>query len=145
MKKCVVFYAIAVIVVALFFAFQVLRSDVADVLTAKGWLFYLTSCVSHAACLCIVPLLGCVLPTCFGKDRIGRWIGGVLLTVLMYFIWLDSNVFAIYRFHINGFVMNMVLGPGAGDIFAFSPMVYAKEVGAVVVISLGAYGAWRVV
>lgn len=143
MKKCVVFYAIAVIVVALFFAFQVLRSDVADVLTAKGWLFYLTSCVSHAACLCIVPLLGCVLPTCFGKDRIGRWIGGVLLTVLMYFIWLDSNVFAIYRFHINGFVMNMVLGPGAGDIFAFSPMVYAKELIAVLLMALLVWGAWK--
>lgn len=145
LKSCVAYYALAVIAMILFFVVQLFRSDVTEQLDVRGWIFYLTSCVSHAACLGIIPLLGSLIPTAFGKSKIGRWIGGVLLTVLLYFLWLDSNVYAIYRFHINGFVMNMVLGPGAGEIFAFSPMVYAKEVGAVVVISLGAYGAWRVV
>ena len=41
---------------------------------------------------------------------------------------LNAQVYALYRFHINGFVLNMVFGPGAGDIFTFNASLYIKEI-----------------
>lgn len=68
-----------------------------------------------------------------------------LVAILAILLFLDHQVYAIYRFHINGFVLSMVFGEGASQIFNFDLMLYLKEglaflgvVLAVVVLEKGA-------
>lgn len=64
--------------------------------------------------------------------------GGVLyviaISLLGVLLFLDMQVFDIYRFHINGFILNMVFSPQATDIFTFDAMLYVKEVSLFLVI-----------
>lgn len=63
----------------LLFAFQLfsfMNSIVASVMDVTGWLFFITSCVSHAACLALIPFLLLFLPLCLlGQWRVG---GGIV-------------------------------------------------------------------
>lgn len=116
----------------LLFAVQLglfMNSIVASVMDFTGWMFFITSCVSHAACLALVPFLLLYIPLCL----CGQWKwGGVSLitfvSVVSLLLFLDMQVFNIYRFHINGFVLNMVFSPHATDIFTFDTMLYVKEI-----------------
>ena len=73
--------------------------------------------------------------------------GAVLLvtttSLLAILIFLNMQVYHIYRFHINGMVLSMVMGEGASDIFVFSPLLYLKEGGLLALIALLCVGlAW---
>lgn len=71
--------------------------------------------------------------------RIVQIAGIVLLCIINY---LNSQVYAIYHFHINGFVLSMVFGEGAGEIFNFDIMLYLKEIALFVVVAAIVIGIW---
>lgn len=109
--------------------FLFMNEIVASVMDFTGWTFFVTSCISHAACLALIPFLLLYLPLCLLRQW--KWGGGLFvafISVLSLLLFLDMQVFAIYRFHINGFVLNMVFSPQATDIFTFDAMLYVKEV-----------------
>ena len=108
----------------------------------EGWVFFAASCVSHASQFALVPyLLSLLFLLCRYRKTalVVQIIGVVLLSVLNY---LNSQVFSIYHFHINGFVLSMVFGKGAGEIFNFDILLYLKEVGLFAVVAAVVVGVW---
>ena len=137
LKQGFLFYAFSTILIAIQFGFYIVGSPVLDYMDFEGWVFFAASCVSHASQFALLPyLLGFLVLLCrFPKTaRVVQIVGVVLLCVLNY---LNSQVYAIYHFHINGFVLSMVFGEGAGEIFNFDALLYLKEAGLFAIV----YGA----
>ncbi|RPE81404.1 DUF3413 domain-containing protein [Vulcaniibacterium tengchongense] len=82
--------------------------------------------------------------------RSARWL--TVVAVLLQTLWLalllaDSKVFALYRFHLNGMVANMLFGGALQEQVTFSPRMWATLAAAgaallAVQIAL-AWGCWR--
>ena len=108
----------------------------------EGWLFFITSCISHAAMFALIPYLLSLIFTfcrCTKTARIVQIVGIILLCIINY---LNSQVYAIYHFHINGFVLSMVFGEGAGEIFNFDIMLYLKEIALFLMVAAIVVGTW---
>ena len=93
-----------------------------------GWTFFITSCLSHAAILVLILLLLFFLPWALLRMRrlaTVLFVGAVSLLVMVALI--NLQVYKIYRFHINGFILNMLTGPNAGDIFDFDGRLFIEE------------------
>ncbi len=121
------FYAFSTLLIAVQFGSYITGSSMLDFMDFEGWIFFIASCISHASQFAVVPyllaaiLLACRLPK---TAVVVQFIGVVLLCILNY---LNSQVYAIYHFHINGFVLSMVFGEGASQIFTFDTLLYVKE------------------
>lgn len=129
-KPGFLYLALSTAFIAIQFLLFIKGSTVLSSMDFTGWLFYVTSCVSHAACLALIPFLLLYLPL----SALHHWkIGGALMVMLLslvsVLIFLDMQVYDIYRFHINGFILNMVFSSGATEIFAFDTLLYLKEFG----------------
>lgn len=135
LKQGFLFYAFSTILIAIQFGFYIVGSPVLDYMDFEGWVFFAASCVSHASQFALLPyLLGILvlLCRCPKTARVVQIVGVVLLCVLNY---LNSQVYAIYHFHINGFVLSMVFGEGAGEIFNFDALLYLKEAGLFAIVA----------
>ncbi|MDE6353974.1 MAG: DUF3413 domain-containing protein, partial [Prevotella sp.] len=118
-------------------------SPVAAMMDFEGWLFFVVSCVYHAACLALLPFVLLFTPFgLFGRYRIGGALMAFGVSLLSVLIFLNMQVYDIYRFHINGFVLNMVTGDGAGEIFTFDTMLYVKEVTFFLLLIAVSFGLW---
>ena len=129
------FFITTTLIISLQFVKTMLGSQVLELMDGGGWAFYLTSCVSHAACLSLPALLVygfCNLIHLHRAGKAGMVIMGIILSCL---VAIDEQVYIIYRFHINGFVINMITGPAAGEIFNFDMWLYVKCAFGVLVIS----------
>lgn len=95
-----------------------------------GWVYYLSSSLMHAVLIGAVPFLVVYLPLALAgvRNRISIPILGTLYGLLILLAVVNRFVFQIYHFHINGFVLDMLFSPGAGDIFVFSFWLYVKAV-----------------
>ena len=129
-KPGFLYLALSTVFLAVQFLLFIKGSSVLLSMDFTGWLFFITSCVSHAACLTLIPFLLFYLPL----SALHHWkIGGALmvtvLSLVSVLIFLDMQVYDIYRFHINGFLLNMVFSSGATEIFAFDTLLYLKEFG----------------
>lgn len=135
MKQGCLFYALSTLLIAIQFGGYMIGSTILDFMDFEGWVFFIASCVSHASQFALLPyllailLLLCRLPK---VAKVVQVVGVILLCVLNY---LNSQVYAIYHFHINGFVLSMVFGEGASEIFTFSPWLYVKEAALFVVVA----------
>lgn len=127
-KVCFLFYALSTILLAIMFGTYIIGSTTLNLMDFEGWVFFAASCISHASQIALAPFIIAQIPLLFGLRRIAYWVQGVLMAVILVLNYLNEQVYALYRFHINGFVINMVTGPAAGDIFTFSTELYLKEV-----------------
>ena len=106
----------------------ILRSPSLSFMDVGGWVYFVCSCLSHAALFAAVPFLLLYLPAALLGAGV-KWSGGlmcvgeVLITIVLI---INSFVYGLYHFHINGLVLSMLTGPGAADIFVFSPWIYFK-------------------
>jgi len=83
--------------------------------------------ISHFAMLVFIPYLLLYLPVAiiFPKRKFLVIVAAFITTFILTILFLDSFVFSIYRFHIyNGFILEMLSGPGASDIFEFKVSQY---------------------
>lgn len=74
-------------------------------------------------CRCVCCLLLCfVIPPEKTAD------GVLIVASLSVFIlvYVDRQVYSLYKFHIQGFVFDMLLDEGAGDVFVFDKGIYYK-------------------
>lgn len=118
-KQGFLFFAFSTLLIALQFGLYITDSSILGLMDLEGWLFFITSCISHAAIFALIPYLLSLIFTfcrCTKTARIVQIVGIILLCIINY---LNSQVYAIYHFHINGFVLSMVFGEGAGEIFQF--------------------------
>lgn len=141
-KQGFLFYAFSTLLIALQFGLYITDSSILELMDLEGWLFFITSCISHAAMFALIPYLLSLIFTfcrCTKTARIVQIVGIVLLCIINY---LNSQVYAIYHFHINGFVLSMVFGEGAGEIFNFDIMLYLKEIALFLVVAAIVIGIW---
>jgi membrane-anchored protein YejM (alkaline phosphatase superfamily) len=83
--------------------------------------------------------------------RAPAWIAiplGVLSSIgLLTALLIDTQVYQLYRFHINAGVMNLLLGGAAAETFEFSGSMYAQAAAValtiIAVASLSAFLLWR--
>ena len=128
LRQGLVYYFPATLLIGVIFACYIPGDPIADTLDGLGWVFFLTSCLGHAAVLMLVLLLAAFLPwALMGLRRLAAvlFVGstGVLASVAF----VNMQVYKIYRFHINGFILNMLTGPAAGEIFDFDLKLWLTE------------------
>ena len=132
MKNCktgFIYLTLATIFMAIQFLFFIKGSTALASMDFSGWLFFITSCFSHAATLALIPFLILYLPLAAWRHwKIGGSIMVAVLSVVSILIFLDMQVYDLYRFHINGFIINMVFSTGASEVFAFDTLLYLKEI-----------------
>ena len=123
--------------------FYIKGDTVCDSMDAVGWVFYLTSCLSHTAIVMLLLWLVLYLP--WALLRLHRLAATLLVTgttLLTALAFVNMQVYKIYRFHINGFILNMLTGPNAGDIFDFDAKLYLTEGMILAVIAALCIGGW---
>lgn len=119
---------IYVLLLALLFFTFILGSSVIRVMDAGGWLFFMCSCVSHAASIILILFLLVYTPLDLLLSRRTASVVFLIFTSFLFMlVFLDKQVYALYRFHINGFVLNMVFGEGVTEIFEFDAWLLVKE------------------
>ncbi|MBR1395820.1 MAG: DUF3413 domain-containing protein [Prevotella sp.] len=123
-----IYFLLCTLLLAMVLFSYILRSPSLSFMDVGGWIYFVCSCLSHAALFAALPFLLLYLPAALiGAGP--KWSGGlmcvgeVLVTVVLI---INSFVYGLYHFHINGLVLSMLTGPGAADIFVFSPWIYFK-------------------
>ena len=108
-----------------------------------GWLVTLLAFTANFTMIAIVPAI-LVLPTLLTR-RAWVTLGAAVLLFgcVGFFIYADSVIYRLWRFHFNGMVFNLLTTPGAGDTVtagkgtvksavAVALLIYAAEIGFVV-------------
>ena len=127
-KTGFVYFLLSSVLLALVFLTYLLRAASWAFMDAGGWVYYAASCWSHAALFAVLPFLLLYLPAALLKAPRGVCGGlmcaGEVLVVTVFVV--NAFVYNLYHFHINGLVIDLLTGPGATEIFVFSPWLYAK-------------------
>ncbi|MDO5479391.1 MAG: DUF3413 domain-containing protein, partial [Clostridia bacterium] len=127
------------------FASYIAGSAVAQAMDAQGWCFYITATLSWASVFALVPfILSAALYAVTKSVRASSLLHVSLTVLLVAFFIMNGLVYSQYRFHINGFVLDMLFSEGAGDIFQFNASIYIKLVAAFLFIVLAAAAVRRV-
>lgn len=108
--------------------------------------FLVLAFVGHYATLLALPLLAVVVLALLWPRRGAVEAAAVAVaaaTVLVLLV--DTVVFAQYRFHINGMVVGLLLSGAAGDIFAFSGLMWALAGLGLAVVLAAEWGLGRLV
>lgn len=128
LRKGFIYYLLSSLFIGVLFLCYMKGDTVMERIDLWGWLFFVTSCLSHAALLVLALFLIFYLPWALLRLRrvaTGLFVTSVVLLAMVVF--LNMQVYHIYRFHINGFILNMLTGPSAGDIFQFDGTLVLTE------------------
>lgn len=100
-----------------------------------SWFYLVMTTIGH---LGVIPFLGIVLCLLFSffirKFKFILAMSVIFNSIGLIFLTVDSFIFSQYRFHLNKFVFDMLLGGGAGDIFQFSGFMYFITIGSILLL-----------
>lgn len=143
MKQGFLYYLFSTLVVGVLLMCYMSGDTVSESMDAVGWVFFLTSCLSHAAIVVQALWIVFYLPwALLGFRRLAAALMVTATTLLTTLTFVNMQVYKIYRFHINGFILNMLTGPNAGDIFDFDAKLYLTESLILVAIAVLCIGGW---
>lgn len=92
-------------------------------------IYYVIATISHFMLLSMIPLLISLLVYFITKKRLlTKTVFVSFSTILIIILKIDTLVFSQFRFHISPFVLKMVFGKNAGDIFQFSISNYVSVI-----------------
>jgi hypothetical protein len=92
-----------------------------------GNVFYCAGAASHSLILALIPYIIVMLIIAIFKNKLATAIVHIALTAFInVFFYIDSFVFAFYKFHINGMVFGLFFGEGGDEIFQFDTSLYIK-------------------
>jgi hypothetical protein len=123
-----IYFLLSTLLLAVVLFSYILRSASLTFMDVGGWIYFVVSCLSHAALFAALPYVLFYIPSALlgGSSKLSgalMCVGEVLLVIAFV---INGFVYGLYHFHINGLVMSMLTGPGAGEIFVFSPWIYLK-------------------
>lgn len=133
------FYLLFTGVLTVQFMFYLFHSQILGMMDFWGWTFYIASCISHSACIALIPFLIYIVLTFMGCKRLAITVFVLLATFTSVMVYINEQVYNLYRFHINGLVLNMAFGKGGNEIFQFDWRLYLKYF-IYIALTLGAYG-----
>lgn len=119
------YYTCLTLLLAIVFTSYIWGTSLASTMGFSGWLYYIPGAVSQAALLALVPFLLSIPFLFISKRKVFYPTVLVSLsTLLVIFFIANGKVYSLYRFHINEFVLDMLFGGAAGDIFQFDPSLF---------------------
>lgn len=121
-------FFLATTLLAVLFSSYMWENTMAEVVDTIGWIFFYTSCFTHSAILMLFPFLAIGIPLTLCKVP-AKYSGSIICfiqTLLFVVVIINKYVFTIYHFHINAFILDMITGPAASDIFVFDTEIYIK-------------------
>ena len=110
-----------------------------------GWAYLFVSSMTHGGLIALIPFVVVWLPLalCGVRNKYSIPILAALYTAIILVAVVNRFVFQIYRFHINGFVLDMLFSEGAGDIFVLSFWMYVTAALIVAGAVLAVVILWR--
>ncbi len=144
-RKGFVYYLLSTFLLAFTFFSYIIGSSILPTMDSMGWLFFTLSCVSHAAIIMLLPLGIYALLAKLRQTRLAAICFITIVSVFLMLTFLNLQVYHLYRFHINGIILNMVFGSGAGEIFNFDMVVILKEVGMLLLFVAAAIILWTTI
>lgn len=145
LKEGFIYYCILTAVITALFIWYIIGSQELALMDPLGWSFYITSCISHAACIALIAYLVYILISLTGLFRVAKVVMALLSVFLVILGYINGEVYQIYRFHINGFVINMITGPGATQIFTFDIRLYLLYGFYFLLLTAAFIALWRLV
>ena len=117
---------------------------VTELETPKAWFFALPALLSTALMLTILPGSLFWLGARFvAKPRTLGWVQGAFWTVFQVLLFADTRIFNMFRYHMNGQVLNLVAVRGSEDAIHLGWQVWtAIAVGLATLIALNTW-FWR--
>lgn len=139
LKKGFLFFTLATFALFLQFILYLVSSYLSDSINWIGWIYYVFSAAGHAVLFTLLPFLVIYLPLVFFSRfyKTALTILFILYFLLNLLAYLNGMIFRLYKFHINGFVMDMVFGANASQIFVFNTALILKSIGIVFCFLLG--------
>ena len=126
------FFTISTIVIATQFMLYMIGSPQSEYMDCLGWLFYITAALSHAAIVALIPYaLYCLTLLISKSEKAANCIHVFLVAFICAFLYINGNVFALYRLHINGMMLSLYFGEGSSEIFQFDTSLYIKTFGVI--------------
>jgi membrane-anchored protein YejM (alkaline phosphatase superfamily) len=117
-------------------------------LSPGALLFGVIMLIGHFSVLCFVLLLPVALIAWTWPRP--RWVvatGALLSAAILLALLIDTQVYQLYRFHINAGVMNLLFGGAARETFLFPRVMYAQAlliaVAVIVIVATIAVLLWR--
>lgn len=127
LKEGFVYFLFTAVIIALQFSLYLLESTLKEQMDFGGYLFFFTASLSHATLFALPPFLLFILILYLTRSKLAANTVHITLMVLLNtFLFINSYVFALYKFHINGFVLNMLFSEGGDEIFVFDTKLYLK-------------------
>ena len=135
LKSGFVFYTFSTVAVATQFMLYMIGSPQAEYMDTLGWLFYTTAALSHAAIIALLPYALSCLALLIGRNgKVAGIVHVALASFVSAFLYVNGNVFALYRQHINGMMLSLFFGEGSSEIFQFDASLYIKTTVAIIAI-----------
>src|SRR5262245_53067968 len=77
--------------------------------TARGWIFLETARLSCAATLSLLPGVLCAgFAAVIRARRVLALLSGVVWTLALFAVYVDTRIYALFRYHFNGLVWNVL-------------------------------------
>lgn len=129
LKTGFILFILGTLTLFLQFFFYLIQSNIASTTDWIGYVYYIIAALGHASLFAFIPyILYLPLTLIVPFPRVNQ---GILLAV--YFLlnilaYLNGLVFQLYKFHINGLILDMVFGNNAGDIFVFNTRLVLRAI-----------------
>jgi len=110
------------------FIVYVLNSNVNNSMDVLSWGYFVIAALGQASLFATLLYLVAFVPfvLIFKSKKVATSIFAAITVLVQIVLVLDIFVFEIYKFHINGFVIELLLGGGATDIFVFDWGLYLR-------------------
>lgn len=115
------------------------RGNVLADMKVTTWLYFIPAALGQAAMIALPLYLVYLLLSAIFKRHKAVTITYVVLAILLQIVVvLDGLVFNLYRFHINGFVLDLVFGAGS-EVFVFDFWLCVKFAGLILLVAVVPY------
>ena len=122
LKRGFLFYACASCMLLVQFVIYLVNSNYWESLDFTGGLYYLIAALGQAFLFTLIPWVILYLPFTWWQKM--RNVGTILFTCAIFLLnvlaYLNGIVFQLYKFHINGFVLDLAFGGGGSQVFVFN-------------------------
>ena len=137
-KQHCIYFGFSTCIIALQFFLYLANSPQVEYMDSLGYVFFVGAVISHAAIFAFVPYVLAILTALATNNRRASGIvhitGVVILNTVLF---INSYVFSLYRFHINGLIISMFFGEGNDEIFQFDTSLYIKVCAVLLAIIIG--------
>jgi len=128
-KQHFIYYILSALTMALQFYTYLWRSPQNANMDFFGNIFFFAGNISHSLILALVPYLVVMIVTAIFRNKVASMIVHIILVTFMnIYFYINSFVFAFYKFHINGMVLGLFFGEGNDEIFQFDTSLYIKVI-----------------